>query len=85
MKSWKKLEKKLGKSWEKFGEKLGTSWEHVGNKLKFFFKKFKKVEKKLKKSWKKVGKKIKIPEYVKDPKQECSWSKSKLVWKVDIS
>ena len=48
-------------------------------------KSWKKVEKKLKKSWKKVGKKVKIPEYDKDPKQECLWSKSKLVWKVDIS
>ena len=84
----KKVGKKLEKSWEKVGEKLGTSWEHVGNKMKFFLKKFKKLKKnwkKVEKSWKKVGKKVKIQEYDKDPKQECSRSKSELVWKVDIS
>ena len=48
-------------------------------------KNWKKVEKSWKKSWKKVGKKVKIQEYDKDPKQECSRSKSELVSKVDIS
>ena len=78
----------MGKSWGKIGNKLGTCWEQD----EIFLKKFKKVEKKLKKSWKKlkkswkkVGKKVKIQEYDKDPKQECSRSKSELVWKVDIS
>jgi hypothetical protein len=53
---------------------LGTCWEQVEKKIE-----------KNEKSWKKVGKKLKVPEYVKAPKQECSQSKSKLVWKVDIS
>ena len=74
----------MGKSWGKIGNKLGTCWEQD----EIFLKKFKKLKKnwkKVEKSWKKVGKKVKIQEYDKDPKQECSWSKSKLVWKVDIS
>ena len=53
--------------------------------MKKNWKKVEKSWKKLKKSWKKVGKKVKIQEYDKDPKQECSRSKSELVWKADIS
>ena len=83
-KSWKKVGKKLGKNWEQVGNMLGTRWNFFKKNLKSW-KKLKKSWKKLKKSWKKVGKKVKIQEYDKDPKQECSRSKSELVWKADIS
>ena len=69
MKSRKKLEEKLGKNWEQVGNMLGTRWNFFKKNLKSWKKiekKLKKVEKKLEKSWKKV------PEYVKDPEEECS-------------
>ena len=83
---WKKVDfEKLKKAGRKVGKKLGKSWGKIGNKLGTSWKKIWNIWKKLKKSWKKVGKKVKIQEYDKDPKQECSQSKSELVWKADIS